>query len=142
MNQIIDKGLSILEYFLYPIPGSKFNYYVTFLVIAAVLAVGGIALKIYIKKTGSENRSFKKLFHNVPYYLFWVVTFLLLNLAARHERFPLVGARFVLYITCLAALYLIGKNLYVFFKVYPTEKNRFKETPSQKKYTIEKHSRR
>lgn len=138
MNTILD----LLRYFFHPIPGSTFNYYIPLLVLAVLLTIGGIALKLYIKKAGSDNRAFKKLFQNIPYQILWIVVFLLLNLFGRYERFPLLGARFVLYITVLAALYVIGKSIYRYVKVYPTEKLKFKETPAQKKYRIEKHSRR
>ncbi len=142
MNTFIDKLLSVIGYFFSPIPGSNFHYYTLFLIVAGALALLALGLKLYMKKYGSENKAFKRLFHTLPYQLTWVVTFFLLNLFGRYERFPLLGARFVLYITVLASIYLLGKSLYTLVKVYPAEKNRFRETPSQKKYMIGKSSRR
>ncbi len=136
MNTILD----ILGYFFYPIPGSKFNYYVPVLIIAAILTILSITLKYYLKRH-KENKSLRRLFHGLPHQIFWVVAFLLLNMFGRYERFPLLGARFVLYITTLAGLYVLGKSIYTYVKIYPKERVAFKETPAQKKYTTGKHRR-
>lgn len=135
MNTILD----ILSYFFYPIPGSKFDYYVPVLVIAAILSIFGIAFKYAMKH--SENKTLRRLYRNLPYQILWIVILLLLNMFARYERFPLLGARFMLYITALAALYVLGKSIYTYVKIYPRERTMFKETPAQKKYTTEKRHR-
>ncbi len=138
MNIIYD----FFRYFFHPIPGPKFNYYIPLLIIAAVLIIGGIAMKLYIRKHSSDNKSFRKMFGRVPYQLFWLAFFFLIGLFGRYEKFPLLGARFVLYVTALMAIYLIGKNVYSYVKVYPQQRIQLKETPAQKKYTTEKYSRR
>lgn len=138
MNNI----LKVLDYFFNPIVGSKFHYYVPLLVIAGLLIVSGIALKFYMGRHVAEKKTFKKLFHHVPYHFFWIAAFFLANVFGRYEGFPLLGARFVLYIISLALIYVIGKNIYIYVKIYRTEKTKFRETPAGKKYTIGKHAHR
>lgn len=132
---------NILRYFFYPIPGSKFQFYIPLLVIAGLILLLAAAIKWKVKKDGRNDRAFKKLFEAKPYGLFWLAFLLLASLFGRYERFPLLGSRIVLYIICLASIYIIGKLGYLYFKRYPREREKFREAPSQKKYTIEKFSR-
>ena len=137
----MDTMLDVLRYFFYPIPGSKFAYYIPLLIFVGLCIAGTIAMKYYIRKQGSENKAFKRTFGHFSYPLLWIAFLLLLNLFGRYERFPLLGSRFVLYIALVWAVYVIGKMVYSALKIYPAEKGRFKETPVQKKYKIEKYAR-
>ncbi len=138
----MDLIYDFFRYFFHAIPGPKFSYYLPLLVLAAVLIIAGIVLKMYIRKHSSDNKAFRRMFGHIPYQLIWIAVFFLVSLFGRYEKFPLLGARFVLYITALYAVYVIGKSAYNYVKVYPQQRVQFKETPAQKKYTIEKYSRR
>ena len=136
---------SFLRYFFQPrpgIPGSPFRFYVALFIVVGLLIAHGIFVKWKIKKFGHGNRTFKRLFGHLVEASYWFASLILLNIFGRYERFPLLGARFVLYSTLLIALYVYGKAVYKYFKIYPAEKSHFKELPAQKKYTIEKYSRK
>lgn len=130
--------MEILDYFFRPIPGSPFKFYIPLLILAILLIGLGIYMKKEIKKQ-KENRAFKKLFNAVPAQCFWIGALLLLNIGARYERFPLVGARFILYIILGFLIYYTIKHIRNYRKKYSKLQEEFKEKPEQKKYTINKY---
>lgn len=135
--------LRLIRYFFHPIPGSPFDFYIPLMVVAAALIALGVGIRVYIKRRGKEDKAFKKMFHSLPFACYWFAALILGNLFGRYERFPLLGARFVLFGTLILALYTLGKALYQYKKVYPTHiAHHTTGTPVQKKYTIEKYSRR
>lgn len=135
--------LNLIRYFFHPIPGSPFDFYVPLIIVAILLVLLGVGIRYYIKSRGKEDKAFKKLFHNLPFSLYWFAGLILGNLFGRYERFPLLGARFVLYGTIILAVYTLGKAIYQYKKVYPTHiAHHVTGTPVQKKYTTEKYSRR
>lgn len=135
------KLLNVIQYFFHPIPGSPFKFYVPLMVLVGLLVALGIAARYYIKKVGREDRAFKKLFSHIPSSCYWIATFLAANLFGRYERFPLLGARFVLFAIVFALAYIIGKAVYTYKNVYkklPTTHT--KETPAGRTYTTKKYS--
>lgn len=131
--------MKIFDYFFRPIPGSPFRFYIPLLILGIVILIGGgIMMRILRKK--KEDRSFKKLFSAIPGQCFWIGILLLLNIGARYERFPLVGARFLLYIVLGSLIYCSLKHLYNYVKKLPKLREQFKETPAQKKYTTQKYN--
>jgi hypothetical protein len=134
--------INFLRYLFHPIPGSPFQFYTPLLIFAASLIIAGIIAHYWIKKNGQDNRAIKRLFGGLPRASYWCAALLLANLFGRYERFPLLGARFVLYGILLLAFFVYGKTIYRYIKIYPQEQERFRETPAQKKYTIEKYARR
>lgn len=135
--------LKLIRYFFHPIPGSPFQFYLPLIILAILLIGLGVAIRYYIKKKKREDKSFKKLFGGLPIASYWFATLILGNLFGRYERFPLLGARFILFGTIILALYTFGKAIYQYKKVYLKHSvHDVTTTPVQKKYTIEKYSRR
>lgn len=130
--------MKILDYFFRPIPGSPFNFYIPLLVAGILLIAFGIymARKLHKEK---DDRAFKKAFSAIPRTSIWLAASLLLNIGARYERFPLVGSRFVLYITLGFLGYYMAKYLKIYKKEYPKLQEQFRETPMQKRYTTKKY---
>lgn len=135
--------LNLIRYFFHPIPGSPFKFYIPLLIIAALLVLFGIGIRYYLKKKGRDDKPLKKLFGNLPFACYWFAAFILGNLFGRYERFPLLGARFVLYGTAIIMTYTFLKALYRYKKTYSKQAaHHVTGTPVRKKYTIEKYSRR
>lgn len=146
MNTFISTILTALRYLFHPIPGSPTKFfgigiYIPLLIVAGILLIGAICGKWYMKKKGRDDRAFKKLFGSAPYTLLWLAILLLLNVFGRYERFPLLGARFVTYTLGIIIVYKAYRYISNYIRVYPAEQERFKEGPTQKKYTMEKYKR-
>lgn len=135
--------LKLIRYFFHPIPGSPFQFYIPLIILAVLLIGLGVAVRYYIKKKKREDKAFRKLFGGLSISCYWFAALILGNLFGRYERFPLLGARFILFGTIILALYTFGKAIYRYKKVYLQHNvHHTTATPAQKKYTIEKYSRR
>lgn len=144
MNTLTETLLTALRYLFHPIPGSPTKFfgigiYIPLLVVAGILLIVAGYGKWYMKKKGRDDRAFKKLFESAPYTLLWLAILLLLNVFGRYERFPLLGARFVTYALGIVIAYKAYRYISNYLRVYPKEQERFKELPTQKKYTTEKY---
>ena len=128
----------ILDYLFRPIPGSPFNFYIPLLVLGILLIAGGFVMIKLIRKR-KDDRAFRKLMNNIPGKCFWIGVLILLNIGARHERFPLVGSRFVMFLILGYLLYVTVKLIRDYRKKLPLMREQFKESPMQKKYTTKKY---
>ncbi len=128
----------ILDYLFRPIPGSPFNFYIPLIILAVLLIAAGFLTMRFLRQR-KEDRAFRKLMADVPAKCFWIGFLILLNIGARYERFPLVGARFVMIMILAYALYSIWKHVRDYRKKLPMMREQFKESPMQKKYTTKKY---
>lgn len=109
--------MKFLSYFFTKIPGSDFNYYIPLLVVAVLLFLAGIVLK----NLSSKNKALRRTLKKTPSHLTWLGIVLALLLAFRYEMIPYFSIRFFLFLTILLILFVVGKCVYLYVKVYPKE---------------------
>lgn len=111
--------MEILKYFFGLNPGSNFNYYIPFLVYCVLSILAGYVLAFYINRKKEENRTLKVMFGTLPGKLKGLGFVSLFLLATRYESIPYFSMRLWMYMSVGYALWLAGKNAYLYVKKYP-----------------------
>lgn len=118
---------TINQFFLYVFsatPGRAFAYYTVVIGCIVVLLALAIGIKIYSRKIGKEDKSFRKTFRGYPSKLIFLAVLFTLYLMARYSYIGFFSMRLMLYILSaftIYTLYNIGKD---YVKIYPEEKKR------------------
>jgi len=113
--------MQAISYLFSPTPGPAFSYATAVMVYAIVLIAIAVLVKILmvIKK---DNKALRKVYKNAPGHFIWVGITLIILMASRTSAVPYLSMRFLLYVTLLISLYIIGLNIYRLFTKYPEMK--------------------
>ena len=131
--------MNTLSYLFRPIPGSEFDYYIPFAILGVLLILAGFAAMKYLHMR-KEDKALRRVFTSVPTHAFWTGFLILMNLGARYERFPLVGSRFVLFLTLAFLVYSIVKHAIAYQKKLPEVRAQMHHVaPQGQKYTTAKY---
>ena len=131
--------MQALSYLFSPTPGSTFNYATIIYSYAVALIVIAIALKIIIV-VKKKNKAFRRVYKRTPGHFIWIAITLIIFTSSRTNAVPYLSMRFILYITLIISLFLIGYNIYQFFTTYPEIKKlkAKKKKRKAKKYSTKK----
>lgn len=132
----------MLEYLFTPIPGSRFRFYIVFIVIAALLFVGSFFFSFLLKKHKKDDKALKKLFERIPSSMRLFAIILGLLLFVRYSRVPYISTRIVFFLFLAWVLYKITRAAYIYVKIYPLEKVRYGISSTGKIYSTRKHKHR
>ena len=134
--------MQALSYLFSPVPGSTFNYATIIYSYAVALIVIAIALKIIIV-VKKRNKAFRRVYKRTPGHFIWIAITLIIFTSSRTNAVPYLSMRFILYITLIISLFLVGYNIYQFFTTYPEIKKlkakKKKRKAKKKKYSTKKN---
>jgi len=112
---------NLILYFFSPLPEGPFRFMYFFIVLGAISLIGGIVLKVYLKKQ-KNDKIFKKLFRDLPGKLILIGILEGLYVLVRWQRLPYLSLRFLNYLVLAYVIYVVFHYVQLYIKVYPEDK--------------------
>lgn len=125
------------NYLLDPTPGSANHYYIPLIITFALLMIGGVLCKKYLRQH-KKDQALRKLFKNTSRNLMALGIIGLLLIAIRYENLPYLSMRFFLWLLVIITIVFFAKTIYTYIKKYPVEKEKIKKHIEKKKYLPKK----
>lgn len=113
-------------------PSASFNYYLPLTIYFLFLLFTRFALKSYFR--GKKAPILKRLLRKLPGRLTYLSILGFILLLIRYQNIPILSMRFFLLLVLILSLVFVGKSLYIYYKIYPIEKKRFKTHQEKDKY--------
>jgi|WetSurMetagenome_2_1015567.scaffolds.fasta_scaffold472708_1 hypothetical protein len=124
---------NFIQYVFDPLP-PYLNLFLIPLIALAVIFIGfSIFLRIKVKKE-KNDKTFRRLFRVWPSKLETVAVTLAIYMLARYYRVAFISTRIILFLTVLAACYVIYRITKTYLVEYPVEKKRHIRQMEKNKY--------
>jgi len=125
---------SLFPYFFSSNPGTQMKYYISLVVVIALIFIASIVISQIYKKKKRTDFAFKKYFKNTSKVFGLLAILLAFLVLTRYETIPYFAMRIWLYITLLTIVYFI----YKYIKIYKTSYIKdFEHSKKQKKVNVD-----
>ena len=128
---------NLFNYFFQPYPGTFFQYYILFIIIAVLFIGAGVYAKLYIKQN-KKDKPLRRLLSIYPSQWITAGVCLGIYLFFRANSIPYLSSRFLLAIIMILGVYSVMKAARIYTQKYPLEKKKFEELQKKNKYVVKK----